>query len=72
MSKAKPIPLDKAPVIPKRMTGHRRSSLALYFRGEDAQESDEVQVRRPQNATAEFGLQTLANSFSKDYLARRD
>ncbi|CDJ47984.1 dynein intermediate chain, putative [Eimeria brunetti] len=46
MSKPKPAPLDKPPALPKRMTGHRRSSLALFFRGEDPQDSEEVQTNQ--------------------------
>ncbi|CDJ70528.1 dynein intermediate chain, putative [Eimeria necatrix] len=46
MNKPKQTPSEKAVTPSKRGTGHRRSSLALYIRGEEAQDGDEAQANQ--------------------------
>ncbi|XP_026190462.1 dynein intermediate chain 1, axonemal [Cyclospora cayetanensis] len=46
MNKQKQTPSDRAMALPKRVGGHRRSSLAIFFRGEELQESDDNQANQ--------------------------
>ncbi|KAL8430589.1 hypothetical protein Efla_000534 [Eimeria flavescens] len=46
MSKQKQVQPEKPMMLAKRPAGHRRSSVALFLRGEELQESDEAQANQ--------------------------
>ncbi|KAL8273698.1 hypothetical protein Esti_002410 [Eimeria stiedai] len=46
MNKSKQLQAERPLVLPKRQAGHRRSSLALFFRGEELLDSDDAQANQ--------------------------